>query len=308
LKLSVIVIFHNMRREAARTLFTLSPPYQRGVSGLNYEVIAIDNGSDDPLNEAEVRAFGPQFRYHYLQTQSRSPVEAVNVGADMARGDAIAVIVDGARMVTPGLIQRSVQALGVAETPFISALSWHLGPDIQPNTLQHGYNQTVEDALLGSINWREDGYRLFDISTLAPSSRPGFLGDMPSECSWFCMPRKDFHDIGKFDARFQTPGGGFCNQEFRNRAVSVVGVVPVALLGEGLFHQFHGGAATNSPPDRRPHKGFAAEYEAIFARPLHRAPTPKTVYFGTLDSHSRRFVNPDADTAAEPGQSQSRRL
>lgn len=41
--LSVVVITHNMRREAERTLLSLSTAYQKGVEASEYEVIVIDN-------------------------------------------------------------------------------------------------------------------------------------------------------------------------------------------------------------------------------------------------------------------------
>src|SRR4029453_5975812 len=44
--LSVVVVFYNMRREAARTLHSLSRSYQRDVQDLDYEVLVIDNGSE----------------------------------------------------------------------------------------------------------------------------------------------------------------------------------------------------------------------------------------------------------------------
>ena len=56
--LSVIVVFHNMEREAPRTLFTLSPQYQRGVDPGDYEVIVLDAGSHTPLEEIFVKSFG----------------------------------------------------------------------------------------------------------------------------------------------------------------------------------------------------------------------------------------------------------
>ena len=43
--LSVVVVLYNMKREAARTLLALSRSYQRGVEGLSYEVIVVENGS-----------------------------------------------------------------------------------------------------------------------------------------------------------------------------------------------------------------------------------------------------------------------
>ena len=59
--LSVIVVFYNMRREAARTLHSLSRSYQRGIDELAYEVIVVENGSapDEVLGEEFVRSFGP---------------------------------------------------------------------------------------------------------------------------------------------------------------------------------------------------------------------------------------------------------
>jgi hypothetical protein len=46
------------------------------------------------------------------------------------------------------------------------------------------------------------------------------------------------------------------------------------LLGEGTFHQVHGGVASNSPWDKHPWKDFEKEYAGIrgaaFARTLRR--------------------------------------
>ena len=205
--LSIIVIFHNMCREAERTLHTLSAAYQTGVSDADYEVIAIDNGSSQPLNPAWVREFGTNFAYYFFPTDSASPARAINFGFSKARGQHIALIVDGARMVTPGLLQSSLRALQSDRRPLVCALGWHLGPDVQNLTIQNGYDQAEEDRLLDSINWRVGSYRLFEISTLAQSSGIGFLGGMPSECSWLAMPRASIEQLGGYDERFESPGG-----------------------------------------------------------------------------------------------------
>ena len=54
-----------MKREAARTLHSLSRAYQQGIDDLDYEVIVVENGSapDQKLGEEFVRSFGPEFRY-----------------------------------------------------------------------------------------------------------------------------------------------------------------------------------------------------------------------------------------------------
>ena len=60
--LSMIVVFHNMAREAPRTLFTLSAEYQRGVCPGDYEVIVVDAGSSAPLEQSFVKSFGENFK------------------------------------------------------------------------------------------------------------------------------------------------------------------------------------------------------------------------------------------------------
>jgi glycosyltransferase involved in cell wall biosynthesis len=290
MKLSIVVIFFNMTREAARTLYSLSPAYQRGVAAEDYEVIAIDNGSPQPLDPAVVTSHGPNFRYHYHATDSVSPVEAMNLGAKMARGDALAVIVDGARMASPGLVRLTLDALRLDAKAFVCARAWHLGPEVQNFSMLRGYDQATEDALLAEINWREDGYRLFDVSVIAPSSRGGFLGPFPPECSWLAMSRTFFLDLGGYDIRFQSPGGGLCNHEFRNRVLASPGVRPINLLGEGVFHQVHGGVSTNVAPDNRPNPGFRAEFERLKGEPFKPAPAPGLQYVGTLPTAARSHL------------------
>ena len=60
-KLSVVVIFYNMRREAARTLYSLTPRYQQGISEDDYEVLVIDSGSQEPLDENHVTSLQAEF-------------------------------------------------------------------------------------------------------------------------------------------------------------------------------------------------------------------------------------------------------
>jgi len=59
--------------------------------------------------------------------------------------------------------------------------------------------------------------------------------------------RRDAYDrLGGFDERFDFPGGGFVNLDFFRRTVLRKGSELVMLLGEGTFHQLHGGIATNA--------------------------------------------------------------
>lgn len=291
MKLSIIVIFHNMRREATRTLRSLAVPYQHDVHRSDYEVIAIDNGSQFPLDPGEVSRWGDNFRYHFHDTDSVSPVEALNLGAKMARGENLAFIVDGARMASPGLLKHSLSALCCAPTPFVAALSWHLGPDVQNLSILNGYTQDFEDNMLHKSNWTKDGYALFDISTLAQSSRPGFLGGMPAECSWLCLPREIFATLNGYDCRFQSPGGGLVNHDFRDRALAIADVTPIILLGEGVFHQIHGGIATNAPQGTHPMELFQEEYSNIHGARYTISPQLEVIYHGPLTARAERFLS-----------------
>ncbi len=51
--LSIVVNFYNNRREAMNSLHSLTRAYQRDAEQLEYEVIAIDHGSKQPLSESE---------------------------------------------------------------------------------------------------------------------------------------------------------------------------------------------------------------------------------------------------------------
>ena len=49
------------------------------------------------------------------------------------------------------------------------------------------------------------------------------------------------------DERFDEPGGGYVNLDLFRRACEAPGTRLVLLLGEGTFHQLHGGVAAECP-------------------------------------------------------------
>ena len=110
--LSVVVVFYNMRREAARTLHALSRSYQRDIEDLDYEVLVYENGSapDQLLGEDFVRSFGPEFRYVDLGADaSPSPTLALNRGIAASRGETVALMIDGAHVLSPGVLHFGMQ-------------------------------------------------------------------------------------------------------------------------------------------------------------------------------------------------------
>ena len=218
--LSVIVVFRDMAREAPRTLFTLSGAYQRGVDPSAYEVIAVDAGSALPIDAALGAAFfdarGPRFTL--LRTPpSPSPCAAINEAVRHSTGAAVMVCIDGARMLTPGVVRFTLDAFRAWDDPLVATLAWHLGPKIQNESMLEGYDQAVEDRLLESVDWRADGYELFRIAAFAGSSRRGWFLPL-SESNGVAVRRETFDRLGGFDEGFQTAGGGLVNLDFHRRA------------------------------------------------------------------------------------------
>lgn len=282
--LSVILVLYNMAREAPRTLFSLSADYQRHIAADDYEVIVVDNGSNPPFDAREFDALSGNFRLIRLDPAPPSPVQAINRGLAAARGDVIGVMIDGARLVTPGLLHFARHGAGLYDKAIVASLGWYLGYDFQTASIQCGYDQAREDALLGSINWPEDGYRLFEIGAMDESSVDGWFQPI-AESNGLFLKRELWELLGGFDERFDASAGGLVNFDTFCRALELPEAELVILLGEATFHQLHGGFHTNAPPDRqRDHwLSFANQYSAIRERSvvvprLRRPPT----YIGTL--------------------------
>jgi glycosyltransferase involved in cell wall biosynthesis len=241
-EISLVVVMYNMAREAPRTLYTLSAANQKNMAADRYEVIVVDNGSTPPLDPKILQQLDGNFRLIRMEHASPSPVAAINRGIAEARGKLIGVLIDGARMASPGLLSLAAKADKLADRAAILTLGFHLGSQVQMESVRQGYNQTQEDQLLAQSGWRQNGYRLFDISVFAGSSSGGWFRPI-SESNAIFMRKALWDELGGFDARFRTPGGGLVNLDLLARAVAAADTV-VTLLGEGTFHQVHGGIAT----------------------------------------------------------------
>ena len=269
--LSLVVVFYNMRREAVRTLQSLARSYQRGVEDLDYEVLVVDNGSDPDqrLSPDFVASFGPEFRLLELEGDVHaSPTGVLNAGIAAARGDAIALMIDGAHVLTPGVLCFGMKALDAYAPAVVATQQWYVGPGQQGDAQQAGYDQRVEDRLFNGIEWPVDGYRLFEIGHFI-GERDWFDGIVESNCLF--VPRKLLEQIGGYDESFSMPGGGYANLDLFERLALSPDVTAASILGEGTFHQIHGGTTTNvadGAARRQRVVSYRRHFEDLRGRPL----------------------------------------
>ncbi|CAN5915512.1 hypothetical protein BH23PLA1_BH23PLA1_16770 [soil metagenome] len=96
------------------------------------------------------------------------------------------------------------------------------------------------------------------------------------------MTKALWTEFGGFDEQFRCPGGGLVNLDTYARACSIPGSQLITLLGEGTFHQVHGGVATNTSP--HPFEVFHEEFRAIRGRDFER-PETASLFLGIVNRH-----------------------
>jgi len=249
LKLSVIVNFYNMRREAERTLASLSRAYQRGIGDLNYEEICIDNGSEPPLDPDWIASFGPEFRLFRPERKSSSPCVAINEAAAAARGEFLAIMIDGAHLLTPGVFAEAMAAFAENPASIVAVRYWFVGGD-QRWLHAAGYTREMEDKIFERIHWPANGYLLFSVGSPIGESPTSWV-DSLIESNCLFLPAAQYRRIGGMDEDFSEPGGGFVNLDFFRRATLTAGGGVVSLIGEASFHQYHEGTTTNVSDDEK---------------------------------------------------------
>lgn len=286
-----------MKREIPRTLLSLTRKYQDiGNWFLDYEVLVIDNGSLLPAGD-ECCKVQKGFTYHFLPNAATSPAAALNLGARLARGSVLGFLVDGARLVTPGVLRHVESAFLAFQNPIVTIPGWHLGPKPQQLSVLEGYNQLLEDRLLDSIDWPREGYKLFKISVPSASWIKGCFIDL-SESNAVFLARGTFEAIGGFDERFNFPGGGLLNLDFYYRAATSPNTQVVVLPGEGTFHQVHGGISTNVSQEEnlRLWHDWEAQYQLLVGHKYKPAQV-NPVIFGRIPPQALPYLSFSANHA-----------
>lgn len=247
-RLSIVIIVYKMPTQALNTLRSFSPGYQQGVDEDDYEVIVVENRSDQMLGAEAATSVAGNVRYFERENEGASPVPAMIFGIGQARGANIGLVIDGARMVTPRVLYYALAAFRITPHAVVSIPGYHLGEAEQHRNPDH--DEDTERRLLERVEWQTDGYRLFEISVFFRGRHQhGYLMSlMESNCLFFA--RSDYQAIGGADRRFDMPGGGMVNLDLYKRIVERPDAQLFITPGEGTFHQFHGGVTTTADQDR----------------------------------------------------------
>ena len=248
--LSFIIAYYDIPRQIERTIMTCSPEYQNAPPS-QIEVIIADNGSQQKPPE------DLQDKYPHvtkiLRTEGKPfPVSALNAAICEAKFSNVALMIDGAHMLSPGIFENAREVCQMYDRPVINVPQYLLGfvaqnlaaPDVDPfrresNRLKH-------------LNWPEDGYRLFEYAVYPGENfQRSYFNAFESNC---LITTKDvLETCGGFDERFDEPGAGFANLEIFSRLIHRTENTYVALPGEGSFHQDHSGTTTGRTLEDREH-------------------------------------------------------
>lgn len=300
LRLSIIVIVYRMADQAERTLYSLSSLHQQGVTDSDYEIIVVENESDSIMGEARAMRTGKNIRYFLRKETQRSPVPAVNFGVSQAKGTHLAIMIDGARMVTPGVVRHALDVFKLAPDAAVSVPGYHIGEKLQQVAVNEGYNESAEAEFLKRIHWPNDGYLLFDIAVLAGSCQGGFF-QANYESNFICMSMGKWRKLGGMNTRYNDFGGGNANLDLYKRLLETPNTPFYLLYGEGSFHQFHGGVTTGTKKEARDKIYKQLDDQDIAIRGDDRSP-PKAspILYGALHPSAYRFMKHSLDRVYKP--------
>jgi hypothetical protein len=262
-KLSVVVVVYDMSRQAMNTLFSLSTTYQRNVDASDYEIIVVENSSQNNLDQTEVESLAGNYRYILRDEKKPTPIYAVNHGIEISNGENICLMIDGARLLTPRVIRYTLDAFAINSNALVAIPGYHIGKHDHKFNHINLHNEKSEQQLLDSINWQSDGYGIFDVSCFSGANTHGYLHPL-LESNCLSVSKESLLRYGGANEEFESPGGGAVNLDlYRGLCLDQTAQLFV-VAGEGSFHQYHGGVTTMQRDDLdQLLNHFQDEYTAI---------------------------------------------
>jgi len=259
--ITLVIAAYNLPRFINRTLTSCTPHYQ-GFKPSEFEVIIVDNGSSTPLKKEDFRDY--PFVSQVIRIDGKpSPVYGLNKGIQAAKFSNVGVMIDGAHMLTPGVLQNAKTALQLFKRPVINVPQYILG-DFSQNlsSIENAYE--YEEQNLEKVGWPQYGYTLFDFCVL-PGEDVIKKTFQAIETNCLITTKEVFNDCGAFNELFDEPGAGMANLEIFSRLCNDVKNKYVTLAGEGSFHQNHHGTTTGASREDRDAlvKSFSEKHKTV---------------------------------------------
>ena len=211
--ITFVVAAYNIPEQIRRTLTSLTPHYQGCTAG-KLEIIVIDNGSSPPINKDAFGEFGRLSRVIRVDGHP-SPVHGLNLGIKEAKFNTIAVMIDGAHVLSPGVIQNVSRIVTSFPRPVINVPQYTMG-DVSQNIADPSNAFERESIDLDRIGWPAKGYSLFDYAIVpGENANKHHLASIESNC--LITTREVWDACGGYDERFDEPGAGLANIELFER-------------------------------------------------------------------------------------------
>ena len=245
--ISFIVVAYNIPHQLKRTLTSLTPAFQ-GVPAHQVEIIVIDNGSSPALKKSDFSDF-PRVENVIRVDNHPSPVHGLNLGIEAARFKTIALMIDGAHILSPGVVKNAAAIIQSFPRPVINVPQYTLGPASQNlRSVENAFE--VESEALKELGWPGNGYALFDYAVIpGETANKHTLDAIETNC--LITTKEVLADCGGYDERFDEPGAGLANIEIFHRLTHDERNQYVSFPGEGSFHQDHGGTTTALTSEQR---------------------------------------------------------
>jgi hypothetical protein len=298
-RISFVVVGWRMAVQASNTLHSLSLAHQKNVGPDDYEVIFVENRSDELVSAEAALAHGAS-AYLLRDDTSESPVFALCDGVARARAPYIGVLLDAAHLVTPRVVEFALVALRLATRAVVVVPTFHLGPGPQHETHAKGYSEAEERRLLADADWRVDAARLFARSTPVGCADGSFM--LPfHEPGCFVLARESAIERAPALERFAHRGGSGAATFMVNEACKERGSEAFVLPGEAAFHQFHGGL-TSSGNDRRAELLARAELclDAESGGERYQLFSGPICVLGVVQGHAHKFLAAAVSRARPP--------
>ncbi len=280
--LSIVHISFDMADQAVRSIRSALAPYQRGVEPGQIEVVAVDNGSPTPLVLPPDLADDESVRLVRLDVGEASLAEAIERGVAASTADRLAIMIDGAHLLSPRVVSWCLRAAATEPAAVVAFHRFFLGDRQQVDAFAAAEAGLDHGPLLDRIGWLDDGYRLFEAAVFVGDSGAGWFDEL-FETNFLSLTREMWDAMGGVDARFDDPAGGFLNLDLFHRSTMLPGGCYVTIMGEGTFHQAHGGTTTNTTRSDRAAKvdRYRLQYEHIRGAP-YAAPARAPLVMGHL--------------------------